>query len=120
MKPRKILLVEDDALIADLLELILEDAGHEVFLARDGDAATTMVGGGDSIYDILITDIRLPGPDGWAVSRHVRAALPEIAVIYISGDGAHEWPENGVPRSLILQKPFAKAPILEAIEKSLT
>ena len=117
MQPQKILLVEDDALIADLLQLILEDAGHKVILARDGHVAMVMANDISEAYEILITDIRLPGPDGWTVARSVRAILPTIAVIYISGEATSDWSEYGVPGSVIMQKPFARAAVLGAISE---
>jgi len=65
-----ILLVEDDADIADLLQLHLEDAGHAVEVVGDGDAGLerALEGG----HDLIILDIMLPGTDGFDICRRLR------------------------------------------------
>ena len=55
------------------------------------------------------------GIDGWEVARHARAKFPNIAVVYITGDSAAQWSAEGVPESLVLQKPFADAQVVHAI-----
>ena len=58
----------------------------------------------------LATDIRLgAGPTGWEVAHHARKKYPDIAVVYTTGDGAADWFAEGVPNSVMLQKPFAEA-----------
>lgn len=59
-------------------------------------------------YRALITDINMPGPlKGWDVARQARELIPDIPVIYMTADAAHQWSSMGVPNSLLLRKPFA-------------
>lgn len=74
----KILIVDDETKIRDLLRLYLEAEGFRVEEAVDGESALKMLG--DGIYDLLILDLMMPCLDGWAVCRRVRAgsSLPII------------------------------------------
>jgi FixJ family two-component response regulator len=67
----------------------------------------------------LITDIRLPGPSGWEIARHARHQKPKLPVVYMSVDSGADWAAEGVPKSLILQKPFAAAQAITAISTLL-
>ena len=64
----------------------------------------------------LVTDIRLVGSmDGWALARQARMIDPALPVIYTTAAAAGEWPVQGVPNSLLLQKPFGTAPLVAAL-----
>ena len=68
----------------------------------------------------LITDIQLgAGPNGWEVARHARTKFANLPVVYVSGDSAADWTAEGVPCSIMLQKPYADAQILTAIASLL-
>ena len=68
----------------------------------------------------MITDIRLSaGPDGWAVARRARELVPNMPVVYMSGDSSQEWSSKGVPNSLMVAKPFAPAQIITAVSTLL-
>jgi DNA-binding LytR/AlgR family response regulator len=67
-----------------------------------------------------VTDISLLGKfNGWEVARAAREVDPNFPVVYISGAAAHEWPAQGVPNSIILQKPFAPAQLTTAVSQLL-
>ena len=69
----------------------------------------------------LITDFRLAdGPSGWELAMRARELKPEIAIVYATGDSAHEWSAHGVPKSVVVQKPYASAQIVTAISTLLT
>jgi DNA-binding response OmpR family regulator len=111
-----LLLVEDEALLRGFLEIGLSDAGFEVVLATNGTNATTALDGDGAHFKGLITDIQLgTGPNGWEVGRHARQVVPGLPVVYISGDSAHDWTAQGVPESVMLQKPFVIAQLVTAI-----
>jgi len=67
---KRILLVEDDDDIADLLDLHLTDEGHAVEVVDDGDEGLERALGED--YDLIILDIMLPGTDGFDICRRLR------------------------------------------------
>ena len=114
-----LLLVEDDKFVSEFVETVLEEGGYTVVVVEDGKHAMARLKKGGEI-DGLITDIRLSeGPDGWEVARHARELKPTIAVVYMSGDSASDWAAQGVPKSIMLQKPFVEAQLLTAISSLL-
>ena len=70
MVPRRILLVEDEQDIAELVVLHLEDLCDEIVVAKDGHEGMRLACSGD--WALIILDLRLPGPDGLAICRAVR------------------------------------------------
>ena len=111
-----LLLVEDDIALQAMLETALSDEGFEVVAASSGRAAITELDKGSTQFRALITDIRLgKGPSGWDVARQGREKFSGVPVIYMSGDSVHEWSANGVPESIMLQKPFAIAQLITAV-----
>lgn len=84
-------LVEDDALIRELLETSLTDAGFEVVEVSCRTKALAEFQADATRFRAVITDIRLgAGPDGWAVARRARELVPNMPVVYMSGDCFHE------------------------------
>lgn len=68
----------------------------------------------------IITDIRLgAGASGWEVARHARSRNPHLAVVYMSGDSGVDWAAEGVPNSVMVQKPFASAQVVIAVSTLL-
>jgi DNA-binding response OmpR family regulator len=115
-----LLLVEDDELVSQFVEDALEDAGYSVLRAKDGHLAVESLSQKSGEIAGLITDIRLGnGPNGWEVACHAREIKSTIAVVYVSGDSAAEWAAHGVPKSIILQKPFVGAQLVTAISSLL-
>lgn len=57
--------------------------------------------------------------DGWEVARHARELTPNFPVVYMSGDSAHEHTVQGVPESVMIQKPFAPAQLVTAMSMLL-
>lgn len=114
-----ILVVEDEPMIRMNLVETLHDGGFTTEECGDGKAACQCI---DKCAEMqgLITDIRLgDGPNGWDVARHARRRFPHIAVLYVTGDSVAEWTSEGVPNSLIMQKPYAEAQLMTAIASLL-
>lgn len=112
-----LLLVEDEALIAHALEDALLEAGFEIRTVHDGASALQAVEDNPDQFSALLTDIRLPknGPDGFDLAHRARELSPTIGVVYMSGDSAIDWASKGVPKSIMLQKPFAIAQLVTAV-----
>lgn len=116
-----LLLVEDETLIRMNLAEDLVDAGFELAVAADGQKALAELEADPSRFCAVITDIRLGrGPDGWDVARRARDAVPDMPVLYISGDSAHEWAAKGVPSSAMVAKPFYPAEVVTALSALLS
>jgi DNA-binding response OmpR family regulator len=112
-----ILVVEDEPLIADLVQGALEDAGFAVTMTSDdADAMAQLEADSGRDFVGLVTDVNLGRErDGWDVARRARELSPAIAVVYCSGASAHDWTAKGVPNSVILPKPFAPAQLVVAL-----
>ena len=110
---RRILLVEDEALLLEVTRADLEDMGFETTCARDGAAALETLRS-SGLFDGLVTDIRMPGEiDGWRLAALAREAAPDLPVIYVSGYSSQDMApvEGGV----FLPKPFRFADLRRAL-----
>lgn len=112
-----ILLVEDEFLIRVTLELALEDAGYGVVTAANGEQAISSFDEDPARFGAVITDIRLGhGNTGWDVARHCREVNADLPILYITGDSAADWEEQGVSGSLLLTKPFTFDRVVATLE----
>jgi CheY-like chemotaxis protein len=112
-----ILVVEDEPAIREVLNTALEEDGYAVLLAESGEDAVALLGKNKTARGV-ITDVRLGGKrkmTGWEVARHAREINPDIAVVYMSGDQAADWAVEGVPKSVMVVKPFAISQISTAL-----
>jgi CheY-like chemotaxis protein len=109
----RILLAEDEMLLRELALDDLTAAGFEVVVANDGDAALAILER-DRGFDLLFTDIRMPGKlDGWALAAEGRRLVPGLKVVYATGlddgEGRVGAGEHLVP------KPYRKEVLLELL-----
>ena len=100
---KRVLFVEDEILIAMPMEMALEEAGCEVVSVMSGSDAIAELERRARDFTVLITDIKLPGPNGWEVARRARELHPRIGVVYASGDSGADWRLGGLPGSIFLQ-----------------
>jgi CheY-like chemotaxis protein len=115
-----LLLAEDEPLVQLSNQDVLQGGGYTVLAASDGTEAMAIIEDRHEELAGLVTDIRLgKGPNGWELAHRARELKPLIAVVYATGDSAGEWAANGVPSSVVLQKPFAGAQLLSAISNLL-
>jgi DNA-binding response OmpR family regulator len=117
MEPKPhILYVEDEPLIAMAIVDVLQEAGFDVVHVDAGIAALARLDQGNERFVAVITDVRLPGGvDGWAIGQRARELSPQVPVVYVSGDSVGDWAAEGVPKSIMLQKPFANAQLVAAV-----
>jgi CheY-like chemotaxis protein len=118
--PLVILVIEDDPPIQAVVEDALTEGGFEPAIAASGEEAVTLLKSGRTRYRALVTDIRLRGTmDGWEVARQARETDPDFPIIYITAAHAGQWPSQGVPKSILLSKPFAPAQLVTAVSQLL-
>jgi DNA-binding response OmpR family regulator len=111
-----LLLVEDDASMQELLSIELTEAGFEIVAARNGTKALAELKADATRFCAVITDIKLGrGPDGWDIGHRARELVPDMPIIYMTGDSTHEWSSKGVPNSVVIAKPFAPAQLVTAV-----
>jgi DNA-binding response OmpR family regulator len=109
----RILFVEDDTFIRELMVEALRAEGYEVIHAANGEEA--LVWCGRRVADVLITDVKLPGSvDGWQIAERCREQDPELAVIYASGFSPVA--PRPVAGSVFLRKPFQPREMLQAVK----
>lgn len=117
-RPR-ILVVDDEASIREVLSKTLALAEYDVDVANDGQSALERLRAAE--YDLLITDLKMPGVDGLTVIREVRRSNPGMPIIIVTGysteSSAIEAINLGV--SGYLTKPFRVPRILAAAAKAL-
>ncbi|GIQ73168.1 response regulator [Bradyrhizobium sp. ma5] len=115
-----ILVVEDEVFIQELVEEALADGGFKTESVSSGEKAIALLENDQQEYRALITDIHLPGAlSGWDVARRARELNGQMPVVYMTSGAADEWAAQGVPNSIILQKPFALAQVVTAISQLL-
>lgn len=116
-----ILLVEDESLVLLVAQDALEAGGYAVLPVQVASEALSILDSRSAELSGLVTDIRLPGgADGWEIARHARELKADLPVVYTTADSASEWPAQGVPNSLVIQKPYAGAQLLTAISTLIT
>ena len=84
----KILIVEDEKLLADSLKTLLESKGFDVETVYDGISGAEYAELG--VYDLLILDVMMPGMDGYAVARSVRARRCGVPILMLTARSSLE------------------------------
>ena len=112
----RVLLVEDEAVVRSIIERTLARAHYRVSVATHGAEALEMVER-DGPFDLLITDVVMPGMSGWELGRRLRERVPGLRVLYISGYTEELGQEGGptLEGLSFLQKPFLPAVLLSTI-----
>lgn len=111
-----VLVVEDEPLIGLTIQESLEEAGYDVRLMKSAVQALHEFESAADALNALVTDIRLQDEkDGWQIARRARELNPLLPVVYMSGDSAGDHTSQGVPDSIMVQKPFAAAQIVTAV-----
>lgn len=111
-----ILYVEDDAVLQADGELVLTAAGHDVLLALDGVEAAAIIRRCGPTLSALVTDIQLPGRlNGWQVAEAGREAIEGLPIVYVTASDEADFRVRGVPRSVMVAKPFEWRQVVQAI-----
>jgi DNA-binding response OmpR family regulator len=112
-----ILIADDNPDLRDMLVATLAEAGYAVLAAADGDEAVRVLA--DNWVDLLITDIKLPGSDGFELGRQAKVMRQNIRVIYVSGYSADSVQSDGPTYGPVLQKPMRMADLLDEVKRQL-
>jgi CheY-like chemotaxis protein len=111
----RVLVVEDDPSIRELVVLALGDEGHEVDEAPDGRTALEVVARRQP--DVIVLDMKMPGMDGWQFARTYReryGARTPIIVFTAATDAAARAAEVGA--EAVVAKPFDLEALIERVE----
>jgi nitrogen regulation protein NR(I) len=117
--PAKILLVEDDSAIVMTLCRVLADEGHEVLVEKRGDAG--LAHARNAPFDIVITDMKLPGLNGLELVRELHAARPRLPILMMTAHGTTETAIEAIQLGAYdyLVKPFEMPELLRLVEQAV-
>lgn len=117
----RILVVEDEVAVLEVLKVTLAKAGYEIQTASSGDEALAIFES-DHAFDLLLTDIVMPGTlQGTSLAKALRESFPELRVVFMSGYASEATVHgNGLrPEDIRLMKPVSRTDLVRAIEKAL-
>ena len=118
----KVLFIEDDRMNRRVVKDMLDVAGAEMVEADSGEAGLRLLG--ESRFDIVLLDLRMPGMDGMEVIAHVRARTDGVAhvpIIVVTADTADDLRERCIAAGAdeVLFKPVAMDALFEAMGRML-
>jgi DNA-binding response OmpR family regulator len=111
----RVLVVDDDPDIREFVETVLAENGFETMVAEDGLAALRALAA--ESFDLLLTDVRMPGLDGFQLVARAREQKPDLRVLFMSGYTA-EYKIDPV-REDFVAKPFRPRELLGCIYEIL-
>jgi signal transduction histidine kinase/ActR/RegA family two-component response regulator len=116
-----ILVVEDAAPLRDLVCQALSISGCNVLSASEAQEALRILNQQKGVIDLLITDVIMPGMNGPALAKQVRALRPETKILYMTGySGEFVRSDMLIPGVSFIQKPFTPADLRRKIRKMLS
>jgi CheY-like chemotaxis protein len=118
----RILLVDDEEAVRELLTLVLQLDGHDVLTASDGNRALDALAHEE--FDLVLTDLVMPGRDGIDTIAEIRQRFPQLRIIAMSGGGRGSAGDHlAIARQLgakrTLEKPFSNQQLLETTREVL-
>ena len=113
-----ILLVDDDQSMLGFLDGALSKAGHLVTTAENGTDALSLIQENDH-YDLLLTDIVMPGIDGIELSRKATHCRPKLKVMFITGFSAVALNDGVHKKAPLMAKPFHLNDLVHKVDEVL-
>ncbi len=119
MNDARILIVDDEADIALILKLQLEDAGYRTTRARDGLEALEVLG--RESFDLVLLDIRMPRLDGIEVLERIRSDWPEMVVVMMTAHGSEDIAVEAMKKGAVdyISKPFSSDDMKKRVERAI-
>ena len=114
---RRILIVDDEPALREILAAVLADEGYAVQTAADGRSALDMITTGPP--DLVITDISMPRLDGWGLMTQIRQDDPTLPVLLISAirPTLTGCPDPAYEHAVFLAKPFDLEVLLDLVSR---
>lgn len=113
-----ILVVDDDETLRAVAARVLRRGGLFVVEAADANAAVAALRGGSHI-DLVLSDVHMPGRDGFAMALEMRALRPDLVVVFMSGQHGHGEDECAEVGATFVEKPFTPASLRAAVNTAL-
>ena len=119
-RKRTVLVVDDLETLRAFLCEFLEDTGYQVLSATNGQEALETANRFADGIDLLLTDLEMPGMDGFALAEALLMKRPRTRVLFISGEDSHySFPTERVRDRLFLKKPFGVDKLRAKIAETL-
>jgi two-component system, cell cycle sensor histidine kinase and response regulator CckA len=112
----RVLVVDDDEDVRGFAERVLLEAGYQVLSAASGPAALRLVAKG-SAFDLFVLDVTMPQMRGDELARQLRAANPDVRVLYLTGHSDQLFSKKGSlwENEAFVEKPVSVAGLREAV-----
>ncbi len=117
----RVLVVEDDPGVREFVCRVLRDDGFEVGEAQSGDLALEIATKSGTPFDLLLTDLIMPGTSGGVLFDQIASRCPDTRVLYMSGyaEDALGTGEGTVSPQRLLHKPFSAHTLIERVDAAL-
>jgi CheY-like chemotaxis protein len=112
----RVLVIDDEPAVRDVLKDFLEFFGHRPVCAGDGAEGLARLG--EREFDLVLTDVRMPVMDGWEVVRVARERWPSLTTIIVSGSG-DLMDQSGCDVELLM-KPIGLMELKAAVDRVVT
>lgn len=118
-RPARVLLVDDDAPVRETAGAVLRAQGYTVTEAPDAEAALERLRAAGGMFDVLVTDVVMPGMGGAELVRQVRALIPGLPTVLISGYTEPEELAASGLAGFFVRKPFSPTALNRTIEAAM-
>ncbi|AQV00944.1 response regulator [Desulfococcus multivorans] len=117
----KILVVDDDAMVVESCRRILKAEGATVHWAEDADKAIAVLRG-EGDFDMVLTDIKMPGRDGFELIRVIKEKFPGTAILMMTGYLIPETIRRGTEFGAdgVIAKPFTPDELTASVRKTFS
>jgi signal transduction histidine kinase/ActR/RegA family two-component response regulator len=119
VRPARILVIDDEDSVRDILSRMLKVKGHQVVVASDGEEGIERFK--NETFDLVFTDLGMPKISGWEVGKTIKGMNPKVPIVMITGWGMElnreKMNESGI--DLIVSKPFQFDQVVELVSEAM-